>query len=139
MVSTAIQDVIRAAASAQRVLSLLRAQDLAKAKDMNLPGKYEANGIKGSLKFSNVSFSYPSRPGVPVLSNFSTEFPEGEITAIIGPSGSGKSTVLALLERWYDPDEGEVLLDDMDIRRYSLHSLRSHIGFVQQVSLGYLD
>ena len=67
-----------------------------------------------------------------VLKNVSIYIPEGKFTAVVGPSGSGKSTILQLVERFYDPVEGQVLLDGHDIRSLNVKFLRSHMGLVSQ-------
>lgn len=85
------------------------------------------------IAFKNITFSYPLRPGVPVLKNFSLNVPAGKITALIGPSGSGKSTVVGLLERWYDADEGIVQLGSTNINEIPAGGIRGEIGLVQQV------
>ena len=79
-----------------------------------------------------MSFRYPSRPELLVLKNFSCVFEKGKTTALVGPSGSGKSTVVQLLERFYDPVDGEVLLDGMNLKNYQLNSVRRQIGLVSQ-------
>jgi ATP-binding cassette, subfamily B (MDR/TAP), member 1 len=85
----------------------------------------------GHVKFQNVSFSYPTRP-VEILSNSTLEFPDKTVTAIVGPSGSGKSSIFGLLERWFEPTEGEILLDGHDIKDLDVKWLRNQIAFVQQ-------
>ena len=79
-----------------------------------------------------MAFCYPSRPKSPVFVNLSLHVPAGRSVALVGASGSGKSTVIALLERFYDPSSGEVLLDGVDIRRLRLKWLRSQMGLVSQ-------
>ncbi|CAF3877688.1 unnamed protein product [Rotaria sp. Silwood1] len=87
--------------------------------------------VGGTLEFRDVSFKYPSRKGR-VLKNLSFTCGQGEATAIVGPSGSGKSSCIALLERFYDPQQGAVLLDGHDLRTLNVKWLRSIIGLVQQ-------
>ncbi|KAI9734052.1 MAG: hypothetical protein M1818_006990 [Claussenomyces sp. TS43310] len=86
----------------------------------------------GRLEFRNVTFSYPSRPDTIVLRDISLVIPANEHTAIVGLSGSGKSTVGALIERLYDTDSGEIILDDQNIRELNVRSLRGMIGTVEQ-------
>nr|ACF22787.1 MDR-like ABC transporter [Brachypodium distachyon] len=88
--------------------------------------------IVGNVEFKDVIFSYPSRPEVIILDGFSLAIESGQRVALVGPSGSGKSTVLALLLRFYDPCNGQVLVDGKDIRTYNLKCLRKQIGLVQQ-------
>ncbi|KAJ6813392.1 putative multidrug resistance protein [Iris pallida] len=88
--------------------------------------------VSGEVEFRSVAFAYPSRPDNQILRSFSLRVPTGETVALVGGSGSGKSTVIALLERFYDPSGGEILLDGVDIRRLRLKWLRSQMGLVSQ-------
>jgi len=85
---------------------------------------------EGHIQFKNVSFSY--LPGQPVLKNVSFEVHPGEKIALIGPTGSGKSTLIKLLNRSYDPDEGEILLDGIPIQNYDLSSFRRQVVVIPQ-------
>lgn len=99
------------------------------------PESSEPGRIKGRIEFQNVKFNYPLRPEVTVLSNFSLQIEPGLKVALVGPSGAGKSSVLALLLRFYDLNEGRILIDGKDIKEYNLRRLRSQIGLVQQEPL----
>ncbi|OMO79247.1 hypothetical protein CCACVL1_13811 [Corchorus capsularis] len=88
--------------------------------------------VNGNIEFKDVTFSYPSRPDVIIFRNFSIFFPAGKTVAVVGGSGSGKSTVVSLIERFYDPNEGQVLLDNVDIKTLQLKWLRDQIGLVNQ-------
>ncbi|KAK6933229.1 ABC transporter type 1, transmembrane domain [Dillenia turbinata] len=88
--------------------------------------------VYGSIELKNVDFSYPTRPEALVLSNFSLKVNGGQTVAVVGVSGSGKSTIISLIERFYDPTVGQVLLDGRDLRVYNLRWLRNHMGLVQQ-------
>ncbi|KAM3367842.1 hypothetical protein ACQJBY_016410 [Aegilops geniculata] len=88
--------------------------------------------VHGNIEFKEVSFSYPSRPDVMVFRDFSLFFPAGKTAAVVGSSGSGKSTVVSLIERFYDPNQGQVLLDNADIKSLQLKWLRDQIGLVNQ-------
>ncbi|KAM7244842.1 hypothetical protein CapIbe_003368 [Capra ibex] len=89
--------------------------------------------LHGSIAFHNVSFSYPCRPGFPVLRDFSLTLPPGKIVALVGQSGGGKTTVASLLERFYDPTAGMVTLDGQDLRTLDPSWLRGQvIGFISQ-------
>ncbi|THH26451.1 hypothetical protein EUX98_g7736 [Antrodiella citrinella] len=87
---------------------------------------------KGEITFTDVSFSYPSRPAVPILKNLTLSFPAGKQVALVGASGSGKSTIVGLVERFYDTLEGSVKLDGVDLRELNVKWLRSQIGLVSQ-------
>lgn len=88
--------------------------------------------VHGRLEFKGVDFYYPSRPEVMVLSNFSLKVNGGHTVAVVGVLGSGKSTIISLIERFYDPVAGQVLLDGRDLRDYNVRWLRNHLGLVQQ-------
>ncbi|KAK8698726.1 hypothetical protein V6N13_114835 [Hibiscus sabdariffa] len=91
--------------------------------------------IEGKIEFQNVVFNYPLRPEVTVLNKFSLHIEPGTKVALVGPSGAGKSSVLAILLRFYDPNQGKVLIDDKNIKEYNLRTLRRQIGLVQQEPL----
>ena len=87
---------------------------------------------RGAVSLRDVHFAYPTRPDAPVLRGLSLELPAGASVALVGPSGSGKSTVVSLLERFYDPVRGEVLLDGTPLRALNVRWLRRQIGLVMQ-------
>ena len=72
--------------------------------------------LNGRIEFRNVSFTYPTRKDQVVLKNINAVFEEGKTTAIVGASGSGKSTIVQMIERFYDPEQGEILIDGMDLK-----------------------
>ncbi|KAJ5201663.1 multidrug resistance protein 1, partial [Penicillium cinerascens] len=88
--------------------------------------------VTGTIELRNVSFTFSSRPDKPVLQNLSLTCPAGQQTAIVGLSGSGKSTVAGLIARFYDVDDGTVLLDGHDVKDLNVRSVRSYISLVQQ-------
>ncbi len=90
-----------------------------------------------TIEFHNVTFSY--QPGVQVLRNISFCVRHGENIAIVGPSGSGKSTLVSLLLRFYDPEQGRILFDGVDIREATFASLRTQIGLVTQEAILFND
>ncbi len=89
------------------------------------------DGVKGEVEFDDVSFSYAKEKG-DVLANISLKVNAGENIAVVGPSGSGKTTLCSLVSRFYEPQQGRILLDGRDIRELSLEELRGAIGVVQQ-------
>ena len=96
-------------------------------------GKIEITEIKGDLVFDNVSFGYSSEgDGRLVISDMMLNIPAGKTLALVGPSGGGKSTLCHLIPRFYNVNEGRVLLDGVDVRDITLHSLRKNIGIVSQ-------
>ena len=90
--------------------------------------------LRGEIEFKDVSFAYPSRRDAKVLKHLSLHIPAGAVAALVGPSGGGKSTIIALIERWYDADDGAVLLDGRPLSALNGSALRKRIGIVQQVS-----
>ena len=95
-------------------------------------GKILADNIKGKIEFKNVSFCYPTKPNQKVLNNLNFIIEPGKSVGLVGYSGCGKSTIIQLLERFYDVTEGQILIDDIDIRDYNLFDLRKKIGLVSQ-------
>ncbi|MBQ0720178.1 MAG: ATP-binding cassette domain-containing protein [Gammaproteobacteria bacterium] len=112
-----------------------RLVDLMTAKATILPPdsiEVTAAKLAAEVSFKQVNFSYPSRPEQKALDDFSMHIPEGKVVALVGPSGAGKSTVFELMQRFYDPQSGAVLLGDSDIRALSPTDLRQQLGVVSQ-------
>jgi len=121
-------DVSKAQAAAQNIFAVL---DTKPAIDIDDPRQTVRKEIKGDIEFRNIWFKYPTREkqifqGLNLKINASTK------VAFVGPSGCGKSTILALLQRFYDPDQGEILIDGINIKQYDLKYLRSCFGVVSQ-------
>lgn len=98
---------------------------------------YDTSGIvledmKGDIELRDVHFRYPARPEVQIFGGFSLHVPCGKVMALVGQSGSGKSTVISLVERFYDPDAGEVMIDGVNIKNLRLQWIRGKIGLVSQ-------
>ncbi|MEO6908289.1 MAG: ABC transporter ATP-binding protein, partial [Abditibacteriaceae bacterium] len=89
--------------------------------------------VEGSVTFENVTFGYDANE--PVLQNINLHVEKGEVVALVGASGAGKSTIVQLVPRFFDPQKGRVLIDDVDVRDFKLRSLRSQIGMVAQETL----
>lgn len=94
--------------------------------------------ISGDIELRDVCFSYPARPTEPIFSGFSLSIPCGTTAALVGQSGSGKSTVISLIERFYDPQSGEVLIDGYNLKEFQLKWIRSKIGLVSQEPVLFL-
>ena len=94
-------------------------------------GAVPLHDVDGQIAFRHVSFEYPD-DHTPVLSDINITIKPGEKVALVGPSGGGKTTLCNLIPRFYDPTEGEILIDGQNIRRVTLQSLRSSVGVVQQ-------
>jgi len=93
-------------------------------------GTYAPETIRGAVEFKNVEFSY--KPGVPVLRGISFTLQAGKTMAIVGHTGAGKTSVISILNRLYEIQSGQILIDGTDQREYDIHALRKHIGIVLQ-------
>ncbi|KAJ7552066.1 hypothetical protein O6H91_06G040200 [Diphasiastrum complanatum] len=126
---TLTPDWVKGTAAVVSVFDILDRKSKINADDnkVEVPAK-----LQGFLQFSKVSFTYPSRPDVMVFRNLSFEVHTGQTFAIVGQSGSGKSSIIGLIERFYDPIAGKVMIDGKDIRNFHLKSLRYQIGLVNQ-------
>ena len=116
----------RATSSGRRIFEVLDAQSPVGEK----PDAIEMTRAKGYVRFKDVSFAYD--PRIPALKHVETFAEPGQITAILGAPGSGKTTIVNLLPRFYDVTEGQISIDDVDIRDFTLASLRHNVGIVQQ-------
>ena len=94
-------------------------------------GKIELKDVKDDIVFRHVTYTYPTN-SVPSLKNVSFKIKKGETVALVGRSGAGKSTIASLLPRFYDIVKGEILIDSINIKQYTLKSLRDQIGYVSQ-------
>lgn len=92
----------------------------------------DPNAFRGEIEFRNVTFSYPTRPDEVILRDFSLTIPAGQTVALVGQSGCGKSTLMQLIQRFYDPQAGQVLVDGVDVRDLNVRWLRDRIGIVSQ-------
>ncbi|KAL9256975.1 ABC transporter B family member 11-like protein [Drosera capensis] len=96
------------------------------------PNGKKLDDIRGDIELRDVYFSYPARPHEQIFEGFSLSIPSGMTVALVGESGSGKSTVVSLIERFYDPQAGQVLIDGIDLREFQLKWIRQKIGLVSQ-------
>jgi len=106
--------------------------------DPDDPTGKQLEDIKGDVDLKDVYFSYPARPEQLIFDGFSLHVSSGTTMAIVGESGSGKSTVISLVERFYDPQAGEVLIDGMNIKSLRLDWIRGKIGLVNQEPLLFM-
>nr|WP_226581810.1 ABC transporter ATP-binding protein [Halobacillus litoralis] len=118
--------ILSAVAGAERVFQILD-EDVEKKNDYD---SMDIQRIKGEVTFQNVDFSYEEDRKILSKINFHAE--PGQTVALVGPTGAGKSTIISLLARFYDPDEGSILLDGVDLKNVTRESLRSHMGVVLQ-------
>ncbi len=116
----------KADASAERVQEVLDIQPDVR----DLPGARPAPQLRGAVRFEGVNFSYAKN--TPVLQNIWARVEPGMTVALVGPTGSGKSTLIGLIPRFHDPQNGQVLIDGIDVRRFTLRSLRDQISLVLQ-------
>lgn len=116
----------RAAVSAERINEVIETES--NIKDGNI---VKENKIKGEVEFKNVSFKYPDSEEY-MIKNISFKANKGETVAFIGSTGSGKSTLINLIPRFYDVTDGEILVDGINVKDYSLELLHSKIGYVPQ-------
>ncbi len=118
-----------AAGAAERISELL--DEVPKISAPANPVKLPATP-KGEVKFSDVSFHYPTRTNMAALNKVNFTARPGEVTAVVGPSGAGKSTLFALIQRFYDPELGHILIDGIDVKSTDPQELRKHLAVVPQ-------
>ncbi|KAH9286837.1 Multidrug resistance protein 1A [Echinococcus granulosus] len=123
-----IEALARAVSAAKKVYAII---DRVPPIDIEKGGEIIPD-FQGRIEFKNVNFSYPSRPNVPILKNFNLTIEPGKKVAIVGFSGSGKSTAIHLIQRLYDPQDGEILVDGESIQNLDVGWLRRQIGTVSQ-------
>ncbi len=110
--------------------SITRILDLLAVPARIVDGPERVGRLAGAVKMNDIHFSYPGR--APVLSGFNLEIPAGQTVALVGPTGAGKSTVIRLLNRLYEPNQGRLTIDDIDVSRLNLSDLRRNIAVVDQ-------
>ncbi|KFE35952.1 ABC transporter transmembrane domain-containing protein [Thioclava atlantica] len=119
----------RAAGATERLVELLQTEDSVKDPAHPVPLPMPA---KGAIQFEDVSFHYPSRPETSALDHVDLEIAPGETVALVGPSGAGKTTVIQLIQRFWDPETGRVMIDGYDLRDMARHDFRQAIALVPQ-------
>ncbi|XP_048246672.1 ATP-dependent translocase ABCB1-like isoform X4 [Haliotis rufescens] len=124
-----LQALATARGAAYTIFKLI---DLQPMIDSSSPAGKKPQSLSGTIQFNNVHFSYPSRPDVKVLNGLNLEVRQGQTVALVGASGCGKSTTVQLIQRFYDPSSGSVMLDGIDIKDLNICWLREHIGIVSQ-------
>lgn len=130
--SNGITALQRGTASARRIFEIMDLEPAIRDK----PNAAVLQSFNQSIEFRDVSFAYDTEP---VLRHINLVIPKGRTVALVGASGGGKSTLADLVPRFYDPTEGEVLIDGKSLRDYNLESLRQHMGVVTQESILFND
>ncbi|NXN78765.1 MDR1 protein, partial [Bombycilla garrulus] len=124
-----LENVANARGAAYEVYKIINKKRLI---DSSSKEGYKPDKLVGEIEFRNIHFSYPSRPDVKILKGLNLKVQTGKTIALVGASGCGKSTAVQLLQRFYDPDQGEITLDGRDIRTLNIKWLRENIGIVSQ-------
>lgn len=129
IISEVFGELQRAAGATERLIELLEVEPeiLAPANAISMP-----DPSQGRVHFDGVTFHYPSRPDMPALVDFTLDIKAGETVALVGPSGAGKSTVFQLLLRFYDPEMGRVVVDDVNVSSADPQNVRQRMALVPQ-------
>lgn len=126
--STTMPDISKSQVAATKIFKLLdRETKINPSLDIG-----DRSAIVGNVALENVEFEYPTRPDVPVLRKLSVSVSHGKTLALVGASGCGKSTVIGLLERFYDPRSGRIVLDKINLNEMNVGWARSHMSLVSQ-------
>ncbi|WP_305424059.1 ABC transporter ATP-binding protein/permease [Photobacterium leiognathi] len=128
-ISEVLGELQRAAGATERLIEILQVKS-----DICSPDYHESIDCShpSDIRFNNVSFHYPSRLNHPAINQLNLVAEQGKVLALVGPSGAGKTTLFELLQRFYDPQQGQVLVGNKDIRQFAPHELRQHMALVPQ-------
>ncbi|WP_322895407.1 MULTISPECIES: ABC transporter transmembrane domain-containing protein [unclassified Yoonia] len=126
----------RAAGATERLVELLTVED---SVTDPVPAQVLPAPVRGALSFENLHFSYPSRLSIAALDGINLQIAPGETVALVGPSGAGKSTIIQMVQRFYDPQQGAVKLDGVDLRDLNRADFRKHIALVPQDPVIFAD
>eukprot|EP01080_Neovahlkampfia_damariscottae_P010264 gene10264-2683_t len=122
------QDIGKARTATEKIIAVIKRKPMIKFAG----GTHPKEDLKGHIILRNVNFAYPTRPDTRVMKNFNLEIHPGQQVALVGPSGSGKSTTVALLEKFYEPDSGEIVIDGYNLTKLAPEYLHKQIGIVTQ-------
>ncbi|WP_038227059.1 ABC transporter ATP-binding protein/permease [Vibrio sp. ER1A] len=128
-ISEVLGELQRAAGATERLVEILQVDSHIKAPKSIFNA---TNTLRSEVTFDDVTFHYPSRPSQPATERLTLKADEGKVLALVGPSGAGKTTVFELLQRFYDPQAGQVKLGNVDIREFDPHELRKQMALVPQ-------
>ncbi|CDW90568.1 abc transporter [Stylonychia lemnae] len=131
-----VPSISKSKQAANKILSIIESKtaDESLQEQKSKSDQLKHRILKGEIEFKNVSFKYPSREKI-VLNSFSLQIPLGRKVALVGHSGSGKSTITSLLLRLYDFEQGQILIDGVNLKDFDVKSLRNSIGYVMQEPL----
>lgn len=129
LVAPQLQSITNASSAASELFSII---DKPSLLDPLSPEGMQPTSFTGDIQIRDLRFAYPTRPTAQVLQGLDLSIPAGKTTALVGPSGCGKSTLIGLLERWYQPASGQILVDGHSIAEYNTKWLRSNFRLVQQ-------
>eukprot|EP01101_Sappina_pedata_P007547 TRINITY_DN4020_c0_g1_i2.p1 TRINITY_DN4020_c0_g1~~TRINITY_DN4020_c0_g1_i2.p1 ORF type:complete len:820 (+),score=305.97 TRINITY_DN4020_c0_g1_i2:85-2544(+) len=127
LISSLFGDFMSAVGASERVFQLIDEQS-----SIPVEGGDTLDRVRGKISLDHVFFKYPTRPDTYVLKDVCLDLEPGSIVALVGPSGGGKSSIVSLIERFYDPSEGCIKMDDVDIKTLDPRWYRQQIGFVSQ-------
>ncbi|MDF4360909.1 ATP-binding cassette domain-containing protein, partial [Vibrio parahaemolyticus] len=128
-ISEVMGELQRAAGATERLIEILQVESDIKAPSNHLPVRLD---ISAEVSFKSVNFNYPSRPNQPAVKGLNLTAEQGKVLALVGPSGAGKTTLFELLQRFYDPQQGQVLFGGEDIRQFDPNELRRQMALVPQ-------
>ncbi|PSV27354.1 ABC transporter ATP-binding protein/permease [Photobacterium sp. GB-56] len=128
-ISEVLGELQRAAGATERLIEILQVKS-----DICTPHDHESIDCSqpSDIRFNNVIFHYPSRLNHPAINQLNLVAEQGKVLALVGPSGAGKTTLFELLQRFYDPQQGQVLIGNKDIRQFAPNELRQHMALVPQ-------
>ncbi|MDC5840542.1 ABC transporter ATP-binding protein/permease [Vibrio europaeus] len=128
-ISEVLGELQRAAGATERLIEILQVESHITAPESI---NRSTDKLKAEVSFNELCFHYPSRPDQPAMQDLNLVAEEGKILALVGPSGAGKTTLFELLQRFYDPQQGSVLLGDIDVREFAPQDLRNQMALVPQ-------
>ncbi|PIA37890.1 hypothetical protein AQUCO_02900023v1, partial [Aquilegia coerulea] len=136
MASSVTPDTTKAKACTASIFAIL---DRKSETDSSDNTGITVENVKGDIEFQHVGFTYPTRPNVQIFRNLDLAVQSGQMVALVGESGCGKSTAISLLQRFYEPNFGQIKLDGTDIKKFQLRWLRQQMGLVSQEPLLFND
>ncbi|ETE63392.1 Multidrug resistance protein 1, partial [Ophiophagus hannah] len=124
-----LENVANARGAAYQVFKIIKKP---RPIDSSSTEGFKLDKLRGEIEFKNIYFSYPSRPNIQILRGLNLKIQPGQTIALVGSSGCGKSTTIQLLQRFYDPPQGQITIDGHDIRTLNIKWMRENIGIVSQ-------